>query len=49
MLFGGLEFQLTQYMIMTPNTVITVYDHNDQGIKTRTDFHLRLTLFLKLE
>lgn len=49
MLIGGLEFQLTQYLIMTPNTVVTIYDMNDQGIKPKTDFHLRLTLFLNFE
>jgi len=46
---GGLEFRLSKYLLITPNTVITYYDRNDQGIRPKTDFHLRVTLFLDLE
>ena len=46
---GGVEFRLTKHLLMTPNTVITYYDRNDEGVRARTDFHLRVTFFLDLE
>jgi len=36
-------------LIITPNTIVTIYDHNDQGVRPNTDFYLRLTFFLNLE
>jgi hypothetical protein len=49
MFLGGVEFRLSKHLLMTPNTVITYYDRNDEGVRPRTDFHLRLTFFLDLE
>ena len=46
---AGVEFRVTPHLIITPNAVVTTYDRNDQGIRPRTDFHLRLTFFLDLE
>ena len=46
---GGVEFRLTQHLLITPNAVITYFDRNDQGIRPETDLHLRVTLFLDLE
>lgn len=48
-LIGGVEFRITPYLTIIPNTIITIYDKNDQGIKPKTDFHLRLTVFINLE
>jgi hypothetical protein len=46
---GGLEFRLSPHLFITPNTVVTTYDRNDQGVRPRTDFYLRVTFFLNLE
>jgi len=46
---GGLEFQVTPHFFITPNTVVTYYDHNDLGVRPKTDLHLRLTLFINFE
>ena len=46
---GGVEFRLTQHLLITPNAVITYFDRNDQGIRPETDLHLRVRLFLDLE
>ena len=46
---GGVEFRLTPRFCITPNTVVTVYDRNEQGVTPRTDFHLRLTFFFNFE
>ena len=48
-LFGGLEFQPSPHLFITPNFVWTRYDRNDEGVRPRTDFHLRLTLFINFE
>ena len=47
--FGGLEFRLHPRVALTPNAVVTTYDRNDQGVRPKTDVHLRLTLFLDFE
>ena len=49
MMFAGLEFQINSQVFLTPNTVVTVYDRNDQGVQPKTDVHLRLTLFVDFE
>jgi hypothetical protein len=49
MFIGGLEFQATPHISITPNTVLIYYDRNDEGIQPRTDFYLRLTLFINFE
>jgi hypothetical protein len=49
MFFGGVEFRLRPHLSLTPNTVVTVYDHNDQGDRPKTDVYLRLTLFFDYE
>ena len=46
MFFGGVEFRLRPRFFVIPNTVVTVYDHNDQGHRPKTDIYLRLTLFV---
>ena len=46
---GGMEFEVSPHFFITPNTIVIVYDHNDQGVRPETDFYLRLTFFLKLE
>lgn len=46
---GGVEYRVTPYLTITPNSVLTIYDTNDQGIRPNTDFHLRLTVFIDLE
>jgi len=49
MMFAGLEFQLNSHVSVTPNTVVTVYDRNDEGMRPKTDVYLRLTLFVDFE
>ena len=49
MLIAGIEYQATPHLSFTPNTVITRYDRNDQGIRPKTDVYLRLTLFIDFE
>ena len=46
---GGVEFRLSPHLRLTPNTIVTTYDRNDEGVQPRTDFHLRLTFFLDFE
>ncbi|UCH83546.1 MAG: hypothetical protein JSW50_13990 [Candidatus Latescibacterota bacterium] len=46
---GGVEFRIWPYLYITPNTVVTTYDENDDGVRPKTDFHLRLTFFLDFE
>lgn len=46
---AGVEFKTGRHVSITPNTVVTRYDHNDQGIRPKTDFYLRLTLFINFE
>jgi len=46
---GGVEFRLTQKLHLTPNTIVIAYDRNDEGIRPRTDFYLRLTFFFNFE
>jgi hypothetical protein len=48
-LFSGIEFQASPHFFITPNTVVTYYDRNDQGVRPATDFYLRLTLFINFE
>jgi len=47
--FGGIEFQASPHFCVTPNTVVTYYDRNDEGVRPATDFYLRLTLFINFE
>lgn len=49
MYFAGLEFRPREKLTVTPNLVVTRYDHDDQGERPRTDLHLRLTLFVDFE
>jgi len=49
MFIGGLEFQASPHFFITPNTVLIRYDRNDEGVRPKTDFHLRLTLFINFE
>lgn len=49
MFFGGVEFRLRPHLSLTPNTVVTVYDQDDQGVRPKTDVYLRLTLFVNFE
>lgn len=49
MFFGGVEFQLTPHVSLTPNTVVTIYDKNDQDVRPTADIYLRLTLFVDFE
>ena len=46
---AGMEFKVGPHLFITPNTIVTVYDRDDQGVRPTTDFYLRLTVFLKLE
>ena len=48
-LFTGAEFRLRPHVTLTPNVVFTRYDRNDDGVRPRSDLHLRLTLFLDFE
>lgn len=45
----GWEFRVSNIFRITPNTVVTAYDRNDEGVVPKTDVHLRLTIFLDLE
>ena len=49
MMFAGVEFRLDPHVTLTPNTVVTAYDRNDQGARPKTDVYLRLTLFIDFE
>jgi hypothetical protein len=49
LLLGGVELRVAPWLVLTPNGVVTVYDESDQGVRPRTDVHLRLTAFLDLE
>jgi hypothetical protein len=49
MFIGGAEFQVSPHVFITPSTVLTRYDRNDEGVRPRTDFYLRLTLFVNFE
>ena len=46
---GGVEVRVSPHLFITPNTAVTTYDRNDQGVRPRTDFYLRVTVFLNLE
>jgi hypothetical protein len=46
---AGVQFRMSPHLFITPNTVVTAYDRNDQGVRPRTDFYLRVTFFLNLE
>jgi hypothetical protein len=48
-LFTGAEFRLSPEIRLTPNIVYTRYDTNPDGIRPRSDLHLRVTLFLDFE
>jgi hypothetical protein len=45
----GAEFRLRPKVALTPNVIVTHYDHNEQGIRPDTDVYLRLTLFVDFE
>ena len=49
LLLGGVELRLAAWLKLTPNTVVTIYDQGDDGVRPRTDIHLRLTVFLDFE
>jgi hypothetical protein len=49
MFFGGVEFHLRPHWSLIPNTVVTIYDRDDQGVRPRTDVYLRLTLYVNFE
>jgi len=49
MFIAGIEFKTGRHLSITPNTVVTRYDRNDQGTRPKTDFYLRLTLFINFE
>jgi hypothetical protein len=49
MYLAGLEYRVTDYVIITPNTIVIAYDQNDEGVRPKTDFYLRLTLFANFE
>jgi hypothetical protein len=49
MFIAGLEFQASPHLFITPNTVVTYYDLNDEGVRPKTDIYLRLTLFVNFE
>jgi len=49
MVIAGVEFRVTPHVALTPNTVVTFYDRNDQGVRPDTDVHLRLTCFVNFE
>ena len=49
LLLGGVELRMAPWLSLTPNGVVTVYDQGDDGVRPRTDIHLRLTVFLDLE
>ncbi len=46
---GGFEYRVNEHLMLTPNTLFTVYDESDEGVRPRNDWYLRLTLFLKFE
>lgn len=46
---GGVEFRTTPHLSFMPNVVVNRYDHNDEGVRPKTDVYLRLTLFLNFE
>lgn len=48
-ILAGLEFRVGEHIRITPNAYVTTYDRNDEGVRPRTDFALRLTLFLDYE
>jgi hypothetical protein len=49
MYLGGLEWQVSEHVTLTPNVVTTAYDRDDQGVRPTTDIQYRLTLFLDYE
>lgn len=44
---GAWEKRLTPSLTLTPNTIVILYDRNDQDVRPRTDVYLRLTAFWK--
>ena len=48
-LFGRLLFEVNQHFRITPNTCVTAYDENDQGVRPDTDLAIRLTFSLNFE
>jgi hypothetical protein len=48
-LLTGVEFEISRHFYVVPNTIVISYDKNDEGVRPRTDFHLRVTFFLDLE
>ncbi len=49
LIFTGLKVQMGPHWSLTPNTVFTLYDRNDQGVRPKKDVYLRLTLFVDFE
>ena len=47
--FAGVTVELSPHVSLIPNTVITAYDRNDQGMRPETDVYLRMTLFNNYE
>ena len=49
MYLAGFEFRVSDHVYISPNTVLIRYDRNDEGVRPKTDFYLRLTSFLDFE
>jgi hypothetical protein len=49
MFMAGVQFQASPHIFIIPNTVVTYYDQNDEGVRPKTDVYLRLTLFFNFE
>jgi hypothetical protein len=46
---GGVEIRVKPRFWFTPNIIYTTYDENDDGVRPRSDIHLRVTLFANFE
>ncbi len=49
LLLAGIEHRFNDNFYVTPNTVVIRYDTNDDGVRPKTDFYLRLTFFFDFE
>jgi hypothetical protein len=49
MYLAGLEFQMSEHVYFTPNSIVISYDRNDAGVRPNTDFFVRLTVFIDFE
>ncbi len=45
----GLEYQVADKVVITPNSIVISYDRDDQGLRPNTDVYLRLTVFANFE